>query len=87
MNLDASRRLGFAVGVAPDMRATIDDQHPEAKLFGNALCDRESEEAGADDDEIGIQVRAVLCLGDGGRAADERSCHPNSHRVYVTPGE
>ena len=46
-------RVALAVGVAAEVVAPLEDEHPETQLLGAALGDGEAEQAGADDDEVG----------------------------------
>ena len=52
VDLDTGLRFGFGVGVAADMAALFDDQHPLAQLSGHAFGDRQTEESGSDNDEV-----------------------------------
>ena len=60
VHLDAGLGLGLAVGVAADVVAAVDDQHPLAQLGGHPLGDGEAEEPGADDDEVRAGWRSRL---------------------------
>ena len=55
MHLDPGLRIGRAVRVAADVVAPLEDEHAQAELGGAPFGDRQPEEAGADDDEIGVQ--------------------------------
>ncbi|ALI29581.1 hypothetical protein XA26_57960 [Mycolicibacterium fortuitum] len=50
MDLDTGLRLGFRVGVAADMRAPFYNKDTLAQLRRRALSDRQTEEAGTDDE-------------------------------------
>ena len=66
VHLDAGLRFGFGVGVAADVRAPVDDEHPLAELRRHALGDRQAEESGADDEE----VETSRCAGAATRGAE-----------------
>ncbi len=66
VHLDVGLRVALAVGVATEVVAALEDEHPQAQLLGAALGDREAEESGADDDEVGKRFRVVRgALGQG----------------------
>ena len=52
VHLDARLGVRLAVGVAAEVVAPFQHQHPLPELLGGALGDGEAEEAGADDDEV-----------------------------------
>ena len=52
VNLDTGARIRLGVGVAADVVALVDDEHPESELVGASLRDRQAEQARADDDEV-----------------------------------
>ena len=51
---DASLLVTLRVGVATEVVTPLEHEHLQAKLVGAALGDGEAEEAGADDDEVGL---------------------------------
>ncbi len=52
VDFDAGLGLGFGVRIAAEMVAALDDENALAELRGGPLCDRQSEESGADDDQV-----------------------------------
>ena len=56
VHLDAGLGLGRAVGVAADVVAAVEDEDLQAQVVGTPLGDGESEQAGADDDEICVHT-------------------------------
>ena len=48
--------VDLAVGVAAEVVAALEDEDLQAELGGAALGDGEAEEAGADDDEVGLSM-------------------------------
>jgi hypothetical protein len=56
VDLDAGLRLDLRVGVAAEVRAPLENEHPLVQLGGRPLGHREAEEAGADDDEVVSRV-------------------------------
>src|SRR5215831_4451576 len=60
VHLDAGLRLGRAVGVAADMRAALDHQHPQPEIASAALGYRQPEEAGPDHDEVNVHRFTLL---------------------------
>ena len=87
VHLDAGLGVGLAVGVAAEVVAALEDEDLQAELVGAALGDGESEEAGADDDEVGVSDRqtpevgapgvrtAAVSLRDGPRSARRDRAH------------
>ena len=59
VHLDAGLRLRLAVGVAADVVPPLEDEDLQPELGGAAFGDRQSEEAGSDDDEISVQGGSV----------------------------
>src|SRR5215469_10954046 len=60
VHLDAGSRLGLAVGVAADVRAALDHQHPQPEIACAALGHRQPEEAGPDHDEVNVHRFTLL---------------------------
>src|SRR5215469_3841340 len=54
VHLNAGPRLGLAVGVAADVGAALDHQHPEPEVARAALGHGQPEEARPDHDEVDI---------------------------------
>ena len=52
VHLDAGLRLRLGVGVAADVRASLDDEDALVQLRRHALGDRQTEESGTDDEEV-----------------------------------
>ena len=59
VDLDPRLRFRLGVGVPAEMAAPFDHQHPLAELGGRPLGDRQSEETGADDDEVVVCHRPL----------------------------
>jgi hypothetical protein len=55
MDFDARLGVGCAVRISPDVRPTVDDEHP-ATTLGHLLSHSQSEEARSDNDEISIHA-------------------------------
>ncbi|COX82521.1 Uncharacterised protein [Mycobacterium tuberculosis] len=45
VDLDAGLWLGFGIGIAPDVRAPLEDEHALVELGGHALGNRQAEES------------------------------------------
>jgi len=56
VHLHVGLRVTLGVGVAAQVVAAVDDEHAETELLGAALGDGETEQPGADDDEVGVLV-------------------------------
>ena len=54
VHLDAGLGLDLAVGVAADVGAAVDDLNLEAEVVRAPLRNRETEEAGADNDDVRV---------------------------------
>ena len=65
VHLDVGLRVALAVRVAAEVVAPLEDEHAETELLGAALGDREAEQSGADDDEVGQRGIVRLTLGQG----------------------
>ena len=66
VHLDVGLGVALAVGVAAEVVAALEDEHAETQLLGAALGDGETEQAGADDDEVGKLFGVVRgALGQG----------------------
>ena len=52
VDLDPGLRLGLGIRVAADVRAPVDDEDTLAELSSHAFGDRQTEESGADDEEV-----------------------------------
>src|SRR5215469_9151480 len=61
VDLDPGPRLGLAVGVAADVRAPLDHQHPQSEIACAALGHREPEKAGPDNDEVDVHRFTLFC--------------------------
>ena len=76
--VDLDTRLGFGlgVGVATEVVAALDDEDAFAELRGGTLGDRQSEEPGADDDQV------VLTGGRLGRSRKTRVGDPRARARF-----
>ncbi len=53
VHLDAGAGFRFALGVSADVRAAVQHHHVQAQLGGASFRDRQPEQAGPDDQQIG----------------------------------
>ncbi|BBY23875.1 hypothetical protein MSTO_40800 [Mycobacterium stomatepiae] len=62
--LDAGLRLRFGIGIATDVRASLDDKHTLSELAGHTFGDGEAEESGSDDEEVKTSGHRLLRVSD-----------------------
>ena len=58
VDLDARLRIRSAVGIPPDVAASLEDQHPHPQPGRALLGHRQAEQPGPDDKEVGIHTRS-----------------------------
>ena len=63
VDLDPGLRLGRGVRVTTDVVASVEDKDVQSQVVGTAFGDGESEQTGADDDEISVHRHS--CFGAG----------------------
>ena len=75
VHLDPGLLVDLAVGVATEVVAPLEHEDVEAELGRAAFGDGEAEEAGSDDDEVGVLSREVL-LSCGRRSESSEGVRP-----------